>query len=331
MRTLFISAVFLVGAVLHCNAQSKTIKKLDAYFEQALKDWEVPGMEILIIKDDEVLLEKGYGIKNTETNEPVTPETLMAIASNTKAFTSAALAQLVDEKKIKWDDKVIDHLPYFRLYDDYVTQNMTIRDLLSHRSGLSTFSGDLIWYGTHHSREEIVKRARFLEPSFQFRDGYGYQNIMFIAAGLVVEKVSGVSWDDYVKEHFLNPLGMKHTLTSTLDLDATKNVSAPHNYKFNKQIPIEWINWDNMAPAGSLISCVSDMKFWLQAQMNQGVFMKDTLWSAQRSEEMWTVETPKAISSWSKENFPSKTFDGYGLGWALFLFSPMPTRGYQDH
>ena len=318
MRTFLISVIFLLGGVSHCNTQTKTIKKLDKYFEQALKDWGVPGMEILIIKDNEVLLEKGYGVKNIETNEPVTSETLMAIASNSKAFTSAALAQLVDSEKITWDDKVIDYLPYFKMYDDYVTQNMTIRDLLCHRSGLATFSGDLIWYGTHHSREEVVKRAKYLEPSFEFRDGYGYQNIMFIAAGLVVEKVTGLSWNDYVKNNFLTPLGMKHTVTSTLDLNASKDVSAPHNYKFNKQIPIQWINWDNMAPAGSIISCVSDMKFWLQAQMNEGVFNNDTLWSKQRSAEMWAVETPKPISSWSKENFPSKTFDGYGLGWGLF-------------
>ena len=319
MRILLLSSFFFV---LNFSAlcQAKTIKKLDSYFEQAINDWNVPGMEVLIIKGDEVLLEKGYGVKNTETNEPVTPNTLMAIASNSKAFTSAALAQLVDSGKVSWTDKVIDYLPYFRMYNDYVTQNMTIRDLLCHRSGLATFSGDLIWYGTHHSREEVVKRARFLKPVTGFRDEYGYQNIMFIAAGLVVEKVTGLTWDEYVKTNFFNPLGMNSTVTSTLDLNASKDVSAPHNFKFNKQIPIEWINWDNMAPAGSIISCVSDMKYWLQTQLNEGIFKNDTLWSASRTKEMWTVETSKSVSNWSKTNFPSKTFDGYGLGWGLFNY-----------
>ncbi len=302
------------------QAQKKAIKELDAYFEKAIQDWDVPGMEVLIFKDGEVLLEKGYGVKNTETGEKVTPETLMAIASNTKAFTSAALAMLVDKGEIAWDDKVVDFLPYFKLYDPYVTQEFTIRDLLCHRSGLATFSGDLIWYGSHHNREEVIRRAEFLKPVSGFRGGYGYQNIMFVAAGEVIAKVSGMKWDDFILQNFFQPLGMNGTVTSTLDLKSGMDVSSPHNHKFNKQIPIEWINWDNLSSAGAIISSVSDMKHWLEAQLNGGIYKNDTLWSKRRTMEMRTVHTPKSISGWSKKNFPSKTFSGYGLGWDLFNY-----------
>ncbi len=324
-NALFLS-LFLYSSAVQC--QTKQIKKLDEYLSQAMTDWNVPGMEVLIMKDGEVLLEKGYGVRNTENQEPVSENTLMAIASNSKAFTSAALAMLVDEGKISWDDKVIDYLPFFRLYDEYVTQQMTVRDLLCHRSGLGTFSGDLLWYGTKYSRREVVEKARFLEPESGFREDFGYQNIMFIAAGLVVEKVEGISWDEFVQTRILDPLGMSNTISSTLDLKSGMNYSAPHNDVKGKQVPIEWVNWDNMAPAGSLISSVSELKYWLQAHLNSGVFKNDTLWSAERTREMWTLETAENISSWSEQNFPSKTFEGYGLGWQLYNYQGHKVVGH---
>ena len=247
-------AFLFVALPFALQCQTKQIKNLDTYLEKAMLDWGVPGMEVLIVKDGEVLLEKGYGVRNTETNEPVTENTLMAIASNTKAFTTASLSMLVDEGKISWTDKVVDYLPYFKMYDPYVTQEFTIEDLVTHRSGLATFSGDLLWYGSTHSRVEVIKRAQFLKPVRGFREGYGYQNIMFTAAGEVIAAVSGMSWEDFVKQRILTPIGMERTLTSTLEMKNGMDVSSPHNYKFEKQIPIEWINWDNMSAAGSIIS-----------------------------------------------------------------------------
>jgi CubicO group peptidase (beta-lactamase class C family) len=313
-------AFLFVALPFALQCQTKQIKNLDTYLEKAMLDWGVPGMEVLIVKDGEVLLEKGYGVRNTETNEPVTENTLMAIASNTKAFTTASLSMLVDEGKINWTDKVIDYLPYFKMYDPYVTQEFTIEDLVTHRSGLATFSGDLLWYGTTHSRVEVIKRAQFLKPVRGFREGYGYQNIMFTAAGEVIAAVSGMSWEDFVKQRILTPIGMERTLTSTLEMKNGMDVSSPHNYKFEKQIPIEWINWDNMSAAGSIISSVSEMKEWLFTQLNSGIHNSDTLWSASRSAEMHSVKTAKGISNWSKKNFPSKTFSGYGLGWDIFNY-----------
>lgn len=319
-RQSYFLAFLFVALPFALQCQTKQIKNLDAFLEKAMIDWEVPGMEVLIVKDGEVLLEKGYGVRNTETNEPVTENTLMAIASNTKAFTTASLSMLVDEGKINWTDKVVDYLPYFKMYDPYVTQEFTIEDLVTHRSGLATFSGDLLWYGTTHSRVEVIKRAQFLKPVRGFREGYGYQNIMFTAAGEVIAAVSGMSWEDFVKQRILTPIGMERTLTSTLEMKNGMDVSSPHNYKFEKQIPIEWINWDNMSSAGSIISSVSDMKEWLFTQLNSGIHNSDTLWSASRTAEMHSVKTAKGISNWSKKNFPSKTFSGYGLGWDIFNY-----------
>jgi hypothetical protein len=156
--------------------QSK-LSILDEYYAKALSDWKVPGMAIAIVKDGEIIYAKGFGVKDVRTKEPVDSETLFPIASNTKAFTSAALAILVDRGLISWSDKVTDYLPYFKLWDPYVTENITISDLLTHRAGLATFSGDLLWYGTLYSREEIIKRARHLKPAFGFRERFGYSNL----------------------------------------------------------------------------------------------------------------------------------------------------------
>ena len=297
----------------------KKLKELDAYYEQALIDWNVPGMAVAIVKDGKIIFSKGYGIINVNTGEKVDGNSLFAIASNSKAFTSAAIAMLIDEGKMSWDDKVRDYLPWFELYDPYVSENFTIEDLLTHRSGLKTFSGDLLWYGSDLSRKEVVENARYLEPTFGFRNGWGYSNIMYITAGLVIEEVSGMNWDDYIRERILVPLHMDRTVSSTNMLEGMENVSSPHNDVEDDVITIDWLNWDNIAPAGGLISSANDMSKWLIFQMNRGITPDgDTLISSRRFSEMWTLYNPQGISSWSEQNWPSTHFKGYGLGWALF-------------
>lgn len=315
----FLALLFVCFAVLPASGQSKTVKKLDAYFEAARVQWDIPGMAVAIIEDGEVVLAKGYGVQSVDTQTPVTPNTLFAVASNTKSFTSAALAMLVDEGKLNWDDPVRMYIPDFELYDTYVSTNMTVRDLLCHRSGLATFSGDLIWYGSTHSREEIVKRARHLEPVVGFRDGYGYQNIMFIAAGEVVEAVSGITWDDFIETRILDPLGMDRTVSSINDFAGMSDVSTPHNTNSmgSGNHTIQWVNWDNIGGAGALNSSVNDMSRWLQLQLGHGTLDSSVYWTEARTQEMWTVETPKSVSGWSQRNFPTKHFSGYGLGWEL--------------
>lgn len=307
----------------------KKLKVLDAYYEQALIDWNVPGMAVAIVKDGEIVFSKGYGTRNVNTDEPVDGNTLFAIASNSKAFTSAALAMLVDEGKLKWNDRVRDYLPWFELYDPYVSDNFTIRDLLTHRSGLRTFSGDLLWYGSDLSRREVVENAKYLEPTFGFRAGWGYSNIMFICAGLVVEEISGMSWDEFVKERILDPLNMDRSVSSTYALEGMDNVSAPHNDFEDGLVTIEWVNWDNIAPAGGIISSVNDVSQWLIFQMNKGITPDgDTLINSRRFREMWANVNPQGISVWSEENWPSTHFKGYGLGWAVFDYHGKKILGH---
>ena len=159
------------------------LREIDEYATKAGQDWRVPGFAVAIVKDDKVVLAKGYGVRELGKSEAVDKDTLFAIASNSKAFTSAALATLVDEGKLKWDDPVTKYIPWFQLYDPWVSREMTVRDLLSHRSGLATFGGDLLWYESSYSRNEVIRRIRFLKPTTSFRSRYGYQNIMFLTAG----------------------------------------------------------------------------------------------------------------------------------------------------
>lgn len=313
--------LFLTSAVvaLPVFGQKKQLKAFDAYIEQARQQWDVPGLAVAIVKDGEVIHAKGYGVANVDTQAPVTEHTLFAIASNSKAYTAALLAMLVDEGRLDWDDKVQQYLPWFQLYDPYVSANMTVRDLLCHRSGLATFSGDLIWYGSAHGREAVVRRARHLEPVMGFRAGYGYQNIMFIAAGLVIEAITGEPWDDVVKSRILSPLEMNRTVTTVRALRTKNDVSAPHNSNPSGtgNHTIQWVNWDNVAPAGSLISSVHDCAQWLKLQLAGGTLDGTTYWSEAQHHEMWSMHTPEEISGFSREYFPSKAFQGYGLGWDL--------------
>jgi CubicO group peptidase (beta-lactamase class C family) len=290
---------------------------LDAYFVEALAEWPIPGFSVAIVKDGRTVLERGYGVRDIRGSEPVDENTLYAIASNSKAFTAAALAQQVDAGTLNWDDRVIDHLPWFRLYDDYVTQEVRVSDLLSHRSGLGTYSGDLLWYGTSYTPREVVERARYLPAAFPFRAGYGYSNLMFIAAGEVLREVSGEDWGRYVESHFLKPLGMSRTVTSTSALSMRDNVATPHKYEREENLPIEWYNWDAMGAAGGIISSVHDMAHWLTAQLASGTYQGDTLFAEERQLEMWSVLNPLSVSNEDSERYPSTHFRGYGMGWRL--------------
>ena len=319
MKQLFLTLFLLPATLL-----GQDLKKLDQYIEESRKAWNVPGLAIAIVQDDETALAKGYGVTDVETEEKVDENTLFAIASNSKAFTSASLAILVDDGKIEWDDKVTEYLPWFELYDPFVTEQMTVRDLLCHRTGLVTFSGDLIWYGTTHSREEIVRRAKHLQPHFGFREHFGYSNIMYLAAGLVVEEASGMSWDDFVKEHFFEPLGMDRTITSTNDLEGMENVAMPHNDVDGKNIRIDYLNWDNVAPAGSMISSVSDLTNWMKLQLNQGTLDGKEYFSKEQSVQMLAPHTIDHGDDYGRGMRPGQHFNMYGLGWAL-----MDYHGYK--
>ena len=313
-------AAVLALSTLSSLAQAQAsvdLAALDAYYSQAGEEWRVPGFAVAIVKYDEVVFAKGYGVRELGRSAPVDEHTLFAIASNSKAFTAAALAKLVDEGRIGWDDRVIDYLPYFQLYSPYVTQDMRIRDLLCHRSGLGTYSGDLLWYGTDYSPAEVVRRARYLEAAGPFRAHYGYSNLMFIAAGEVIPAVTGRSWSEFVQAEFFEPLGMANTVTSVTDLQREPNVATPHAEKAGSVVPLDWYNWDAMAAAGGIISSVSDMARWLRLQLNRGTLDGVTYFSEEASRTMWTPHNNLTVTKESEDLYPSTHFRGYGLGWGL--------------
>lgn len=311
------------------SAIRETIQQYDSYVETARQQWQVPGLAIAIVKDDQVLLSKGFGNRRVGAVESVDQHTLFAIASNSKAFTSAALAILVDEGKLKWDDRVTQHLPWFRLRDEFATREIRINDLLCHRSGLGTFSGDLLWWGTDYSPKQILQRAAELEPASSFRSAYGYSNLMFLAAGEVITAVSGQSWSDFVRERILRPLEMNRSTTSVRDLISLDNYASPHKTQLDRSQPMPWMNWDAMAAAGGVISSADDMSRWLRLQLRQGeVDSKRRIFSATASHEMWQAYTPIKLESTPSQRFPSTHFRAYGLGWALSDYQGLKVVGH---
>jgi CubicO group peptidase (beta-lactamase class C family) len=282
---LLLSVLFVFPAFVFAQNYKLQLAEIDKYAEKVRQDWNVPGFAIAIVKDDKVLFAKGYGIRELGKTEKIDENTLFAIASNSKAFTTAGLAILVDEGKLNWDDKVVKYLPEFQMPDDWVTREITVRDLVSHRSGLGTFSGDLLWYDTTYTDDEVISRIKYLKPVNGFRAGYGYQNLMFITAGKVLEKISGKTWQDFVKERILTPLEMNRTNTSVKDLK--DNVSSPHNESGGKLRPLPHGNVDSARAAAGLNSSVADLAQWLRLQLGRGKFNGKQIFSEKQSWEMW--------------------------------------------
>lgn len=292
------------------------LKKLDAYFANALKTWEVPGMSVAIVKDGKVVFSKGYGVKEVGKPEKPDGNTLYAIASNSKAFTTAAIAMMVKEGKLSFDDKVRKFLPYFELYDPYVSQDVTVRDLLCHRIGFETFSGDAIWYLSDNlSAEQIIRRAKYLPQSYNFRAGYGYSNIMYITAGEVMKTVAGQPWGNIIQERIFNPLGMSRSVTSSKYIGKKGNFASPHAYTENKHTPIPWEDWEAIAATGGIVSSVEDMSKWMIFNLNNGIWGKDTLLTPQLRNTLWTPHNVFTVNN-TDDNFDTH-FRGYGLGWDL--------------
>lgn len=320
---LIIGCLLAQGIVAHAVdaqepvAPANRLEELDQQIATARQAWQVPGLSVAIIKDGEVVLCKGYGVRQVGQEEVVDADTLFAIASNTKAFTAVLMGMLVDERKVSWDDPVRDHLEYFQLYDPYVSQDMRITDLLCHRSGLGTFSGDLLWYGTHYTPEEVLRRTRFVPQAGPFRAHYGYSNLMFLAAGEVIRKVEGKPWNEVCRERILNPLGMTRTVTSTRALENMSNIATPHKPTVSEVRPLPWYNWDTMAAAGGIISSANDMSKWLRLVLNQGEWGDDRLYSRSVSHAMWSPETIIPISASARQRQPRTLFRAYGLGWSL--------------
>jgi CubicO group peptidase (beta-lactamase class C family) len=318
---LCVLALFVFTAVA-VRAQSAPPADLDEYVARAMKTFDVPGMALAIVKDGNVVVAKGYGVRKLGEATPVDENTLFGIGSNTKAFTAAALATLVDDGKIHWDDPVNDHLPGFVMNAPYVSKEMQIRDLLCHRSGLGLGEGDLMfWPHTTFTREEVVYRLRYLKPATSFRTTFAYNNLMFLTAGQVVAAVSGKSWDDYVREKIFLPLGMKTTNTTNTAFKPGDDYAFPHEKVDGKLQVIPFEALDNAGPAGSINSSVAEMSKWIQLQLNHGKIPgTDTrIFSDKSSQEMWAQHMIIPIGPPAGElKALQPHFRGYGYGWFLW-------------
>ena len=319
---LIMSALLVLLIGLPAHAQEPPLEGLDAYIEEAMRQWEVPGLAIAVVKDDEIVLAKGYGLRDIGAEAPVDEHTVFAIASVTKSFTAAALAMLVDEGKLGWDDPVTDYLPDFQLYDPWVTREVTVRDLLSHRTGLPGVpEGEAMWYVFGYDSDETLHRLRYLKPASSFRSRYGYQNVTYLAAGRVVEAVSGQSWDDFVTERIFGPLGMAASKTSAAAVGDAENVALPHARTEGQVQPVWWDSHEDIvAPAGSINSTVLDLAQWLRLQLGEGEYEGEQLLSSASAREMHTAQT---IIHPRDEPLlgllaPDASFAGYGLGWMMY-------------
>ncbi len=311
--------VLLWGATSY--AQSGPPADLDAYVARDMKTFDVPGIALAIVKDGKVVFAKGYGVRKLGDAAPVDENTLFGIGSNTKAFTAAALATLVDEGKISWDDKVYERLKGFQMYDPYVSHEMTIRDLLTHRSGMGLGEGDLLfWPHTTYTRDDIIYRLRFMKPASSFRSHYAYDNLMYIAAGQIIPAVTGKSWEEYIREKILQPLGMKTTNLSTTAFKPGDDYAWPHSKVEGKLQTIPFQDLDNAGPAGVINSSVAEMAKWITLQLNHGKFpgREERLFSEAQSHEMWTAQTLTPISTADSPLAALRPkFSAYALGWGI--------------
>lgn len=315
MRWLAAPALALALAIGASPAWAQQeLTGLDAYIEKAMKDFGVAGMSVAIVKDGGVIYAKGFGVRDASTGGAVDENTLFAIGSNSKLFTAVAAGMLVDEKKMDWDGKITDYLPWFQLRDPWVTREFTLRDALSHRSGLGR-RGDALWYGTDLSREEIIRRVRFLEPNSSFRSQFGYQNIMVLTAGEAVAAVAGKSWDDFVDERIFTPLGMERTNTSVKPLARTQNVAQPHGVTPEGTKPIPWRDIDNVAPAGSINSSAAEMTRWIQLLLDKGKYGDRQLLQEPTLRVIMSAHT--ITGNPADTLAPSRHFSTYGLGVGL--------------
>ncbi|MGQ9472138.1 MAG: serine hydrolase [Candidatus Aminicenantales bacterium] len=292
--------------------------EIDALVARVMKTFEVPGLSLAIVKDGQAILARGYGLKKLGDPAPVDARTLFGIASNSKVFTAVALGMLVDEGKIRWDDPVVKHLPDFQMYDPYVTREIQVRDLLSHRCGLGLGAGDLmLWPASDLNRKEILRRVRYIKPNSSFRTTYAYNNIMFVVAGELLEKVTGMRWEDFVREKIQKKVGMNYSNTSCALVAKEENVAWPHVPLADQIVPVKTLYLtENVNPAGGINSCAEDMAKWMLVLLNNGKLADGSqLVSEKVMSTITSITTSIPVSKPAPELAPAAmNFNGYGLG-----------------
>ncbi len=324
MRTLYLFLLVILGNVPQhaLVAQSRKTSvdptvRFDRYVQQAVRDWQVPGLTVTVVKDGRVLFKKGYGVREAGKTEPVNTETLFAMASTTKAMTAACLGMLVDEGKLRWDDPVINYLPDFQLYDPAVTRELRVRDLLIHNTGVG--NADYLWTAMQIPSDEILHRMRFVKPVYSFRSGFIYQNIMYLAAGKVVEKVSGMPWETFIHKRIFEPLNMRRTQALVRQV-TDANRARPH-IQINDTIRLvdsrtEEELVDAIGPAGSAWTCPDDIAAWMQCMLDSGRYEGKTLLKPTTWAELLKPQTLVTDSQfYPTQQLTKPVWKTYGLGW----------------
>src|SRR5487761_544546 len=312
-----ILAVCLLSAAAVARAQGDAPwTPLDRFIESAMQQWNVPGMAIGIVRGNRVVYLKGFGVRDIKTGQAVTPDTLFDIGSCTKAFTSASIAMLVDQGKMRWDDRVDEYVPFFHLRDPLADENVTIRDLLTHRTGMG--GTDLLWYGSPFSLEQIIRRVGYIKPTAGFRAVFQYQNVMYATAGYAVGEASGGTWESFVRQNIFEPLGMSGADFSAVDAQKAADHATPHLEQPNGTVnTIPWRNVDNIAPAGSINAGVRDMTKWIAMQLNDGVANGKRLISDKSMTEMHTPQIVVPAGGEFQLFFPESMQLSYGTGWFI--------------
>jgi CubicO group peptidase (beta-lactamase class C family) len=287
-----------------------SFEEIDAFIEKAMADWKVPGVSFGIIKNGVLIYSKGYGYADLETKEPVTDSTIFAIGSITKSFTAASVLSLQDDSLIRIDKPVIDFLPGFRLYDSELTEMVTVKDLLTHRTGVPRH--DLVWYGSDLSRKQLYSKIKYLRPSTGMREKFQYQNMMYLASGYLIEKITGKTWEEYVSEKFIRPLGMRRTSLSVKDLDKYENYAKPYVWLKDTVMKISFRNVDAIGPAGSINSSVTDLARWVSMNMNMGMYEGRQYLSKESINEMQMPQV--VVPSYATNDV---FYMSYGMGWFI--------------
>lgn len=291
---------------------NSALEGLDDVIGQALIDFGVPGLGLGVVVDGEVVLARGYGLRDVEAELPVTADTLFAIGSATKAFTTFVLGTLVDEGLVDWDEPVRSYLPEFRLADEHATAHLTVRDLVSHRSGLPRH--DLSWYGSTADRMELMARLAHMEPFADLRERYHYQNLMFLTAGVLIERVTGDTWEEAVRGKIFEPLGMAGSNFAVADSQAAPDHALPYHYENGATVPVPFRTIDAMGPAGSINSSINDMVRWLQLHLGEGEINGRRLI---HNGTLRVMHTPQTVVGGYPEPDSDTFLTAYGLGWFI--------------
>lgn len=321
-RLFYVFTLFLLLLVVYnLKSQGLTSAQIDSLVNSSMERLPQAGIAIAVVKDGKVIHLKGYGLASIETKEKVDENTLFAIASNTKAFTSTALAILVDENKISWNDKVVKYVPEFKMYDPYVTENFTILDLLTHRSGLGLGAGDLMIFpdGSNFTVQDVVKSFQYQKAVSAFRTKYDYDNLLYIVAGEIVKRVSGTEYTTFVQTRILTPLGMIQSAPSVGMVKNKDNIAVPHSFENGTLRQINTYSHDLTNAAGGIYASVNDLSKWLLVQLNSGKYgenLEKQLFSENAQHEMWKPYTNKSFRVIPDKRY-NKHFSAYGLGWEI--------------